>query len=351
MNRSRISIRQKRSGEYSKAERNQNVNTLPLISVIVPIYKTEAYLDRCVSSIAEQTYLDLEIILVDDGSPDNCPQLCDAWAERDGRIRVIHKENGGLSDARNAGLAAANGAYICFVDGDDWIEPMYVQNLLAAIRQNDCDAAGCAHRKREQEQEGESVPKEYAVKVLERMAAMSALIDHTAVQQVVWNKLYKRELIEGILFEKGKYHEDEFWSYQVFGRVNRYAAIDYIGYNYFQRADSIMGEAYSLKRLDAVEAKTCRQAYLEENMPELAGKGRVNLLFTCMYHGQMALKSISRMDERKRVFSFLNKTIRSHPVCKNDIRQMSMTHRLWMNMASCSLSLACRVRNTMKVGY
>ena len=95
----------------------------PLISVIVPVYKVEQYLDRCVQSIVDQTWKNLEIILVDDGSPDGCARMCDEWARRDARIRVIHKENGGLSDARNAGMAAATGESIGFVDGDDWIEP------------------------------------------------------------------------------------------------------------------------------------------------------------------------------------------------------------------------------------
>ena len=99
---------------------------MDLISVIVPVYQVEEYLDRCVQSIVDQTYTNLEIILVDDGSPDRCPQMCDEWAKRDSRIRVIHKENGGLSDARNAGMQAASGTYIAFVDSDDWVSERYI---------------------------------------------------------------------------------------------------------------------------------------------------------------------------------------------------------------------------------
>lgn len=106
----------------------------PLISVIVPIYKVEQYLNRCVQSIVDQTYKNLEIILVDDGSPDNSPAMCDAWAEKDDRVQVVHKKNGGVSSARNAGLDAANGAYIGFVDGDDYIEPDMYAQLLQAIQ-------------------------------------------------------------------------------------------------------------------------------------------------------------------------------------------------------------------------
>ena len=130
----------------------QNTNN-ELVSVIVPVYKVEPYLDRCVASILAQTYPNLEVILVDDGSPDNCPALCDAWAQRDARIRVIHKKNGGLSDARNVGLDAASGAYISFVDSDDYIAENFIETLydllLLIVCQNPllrkhghmCDAA------------------------------------------------------------------------------------------------------------------------------------------------------------------------------------------------------------------
>ena len=119
---------------------------MDLISVIVPVYKVEAYLDRCVQSIVDQTYTNLEIILVDDGSPDRCPQMCDEWAKRDNRIRVIHKENGGLSDARNAGMQAASGTYIAFVDSDDWLELRCIEYLYQTAEKNACEIVGCAFR-------------------------------------------------------------------------------------------------------------------------------------------------------------------------------------------------------------
>ena len=114
-----------------------------LISVIIPIYNVEAYLDECVQSILSQTHKQLEIILVDDGSPDGCPAMCDAWAEKDSRIRVIHKENGGLSDARNVGIDAATGDYIAFVDSDDWIVPEMYEKMLAALKKENADICAC----------------------------------------------------------------------------------------------------------------------------------------------------------------------------------------------------------------
>lgn len=114
----------------------------PLVSVIVPVYKVEDYLDKCVKSIVAQTYENLEIILVDDGSPDNCPSMCDSWAQKDSRIKVIHKENGGVSSARNSALDAAAGDYICFVDSDDFIEPNAVGYMLENI--GDADVIQCS---------------------------------------------------------------------------------------------------------------------------------------------------------------------------------------------------------------
>ena len=115
----------------------------PLISVIVPVYKVEPYLDRCVQSIVNQTYENLEIILVDDGSPDHCPAMCDAWAAQDGRVQVIHKENGGVSMARNAGISIARGVFFAFVDSDDWIAPNMIRSLLDLQKESQADVTGC----------------------------------------------------------------------------------------------------------------------------------------------------------------------------------------------------------------
>ena len=121
------------------------MNSQPKISVIVPVYKVEKFLDRCVESIVGQTYENLEIILVDDGSPDNCPSMCDKWAEKDSRIKVIHKENGGVSSARNAALDAATGDFIGFVDSDDWIEPDMYESLMMRIDETGKDIAVCSY--------------------------------------------------------------------------------------------------------------------------------------------------------------------------------------------------------------
>ncbi len=318
-----------------------------LISIIVPAYNVEKYLDRCVESIVQQTYKNLEIILVDDGSPDNCPQMCDLWVEKDKRIKVIHKQNGGLSDARNAGLALAKGEYIAFVDSDDWIEKQFIEIIFSMIKSNDCSVAGCNYRKAH-EKLPDAIDKECTVKKFESQEIMPAVIDEV-IKQVVWNKIYEKDLISDILFEKGKYHEDEFWTYQVFARADKYVETDYIGYNYFQRPGSIMDERYSLKRLDAVEAKIQRQVFLDKNMPEVAEKARVNLLFTCVYNGQLVLKHLNS-NEKKEAIRYLENIVLKIKIDRLTKKKMKLTHKIWVSLLEISFVCVCKLRNVLRIG-
>ena len=161
------------------------------ISVIVPVYRVEAFLDRCVQSIAEQSYKNLEIILVDDGSPDNCPAICDAWAERDSRIKVVHKQNGGLSDARNAGMAIATGEFMGFVDSDDWIAPDMYQHLYDLLETDGSDIAACGVEMVWEDGTPSRMLTKAGCCVLNQEDAMRAIIEESWLKQPVWNKLYK----------------------------------------------------------------------------------------------------------------------------------------------------------------
>lgn len=323
---------------------------MDLISVIVPVYKVEKYLDKCVASIVNQTYRNLEIILVDDGSTDNCGAMCDQWAAKDSRIRVIHKENGGLSDARNAGMAAATGNWIAFVDSDDWIAADMYETLRNTARTHDCDVAACAYL---QIYPGEEVPKEANsgnVTVLNRTEAMTALIKDGCVRQVVWNKLYAADLVKDIPFAVGKCHEDEFWTYQVIAKMNRYAAVEHVGYYYLQRDGSIMGQKYSRKRLDALEAKQRRHELIVSQMPELAQESLCSLWYDCLYQGQRALLEL-RGVELAYVLEELKKVQRSHPLPKKKPDSLSEKYWIWFRLARLSLTLTCRVRNVLKIGF
>ena len=318
----------------------------PLISVIVPVYKVESYLDKCISSIANQTYTNMEIILVDDGSPDNCPAMCDAWAEKDSRIRVIHKTNGGLSDARNAGMAVATGELMAFVDSDDWIAPDMYEHLYRRLAEDNSDIAACGVQMIWEDKTPSRALTREGSCVLNQEEAMQAIIEESWLKQPVWYKLYKTALVRDILFPKGKYHEDVFWSYQAVGRAQRVSVLDHIGYYYLQRGGSIMGEGYSLKRLDAVEAKVQRCTYIQERFPALSPLDVKDLWFTCIYQGQLALRALDKAEAEKILTNFEN-IMETHPF---QTEGCSMKEKLWLNMAKSSLVAACRVRNAPKIG-
>ncbi|WP_435645152.1 glycosyltransferase family 2 protein [Butyricicoccus porcorum] len=318
-----------------------------LISVVVPVYNIEQYIDKCISSILNQTYRNLEVILVDDGSPDNCPMICDAWAVKDNRITVIHKENGGLSDARNAGMAASSGKYIAFVDGDDYIEVELYQRLLQAIQNNNAQIAICSIRKEWSDGKTELFGDQ-DFHIYEADDGLRALIQEE-IRQVVWNKLYIRDMVKNIPFAVGKYHEDEFWSYQVIGEVTRIVKIDYVGYCYMQRDNSIMGENFSLKRLDAIEAKRQRQEYLENNHKEFAELGKKDLLFSCLYSGQHSLLEMKGQERDEAVIS-LRRVVKECSIDKDLLKKCKIKHRIWLRLEKICFVATCRLRNALKIG-
>lgn len=317
----------------------------PLISVIVPVYKVEPYLDRCVQSIVDQTWKNLEIILVDDGSPDGCARMCDEWARRDARIRVIHKENGGLSDARNAGMAAATGEYIGFVDSDDWIEPDMYRLLYEQMERTGSDIAACGIQ---MDWEDGTPPRQLTKVgscVLEAEDAMRAVIEESWIKAPVWYKLYRTELVRGIPFPVGKCHEDVFWTYQAVGSAKRVAIFDTLCYHYVQRAGSIMGEGFSLKRLDALEAKQLRLRYIQKCYPELAADAMTDLCFFCFWLAQRVLRCMEG-DEREKGLQRIRQVWKQ----LHDAKPRTCKERVWMTLGRISFVGTARLRNRLRIG-
>lgn len=252
------------------------------VSVIVPIYNVEKYLNRCVSSIVQQTYKNLEIILVDDGSPDNCPAMCDTWKEQDSRIKVVHKKNGGLSDARNAGLEVASGDYVAFVDSDDWIEKDYISFLLSALLKTDADVAACEVRIIQENEAVSPIAEDMPdVEVVKPREALDDLLQGKGFRAVAWNKLYRRELIKGEKFAVGKLHEDEFFSYRIYDKAERLTFVGVPLYNYVQRSGSIM-TTFSSRHLDVLDAYLQRLELLKKKYPDLYVRDKVSICAACI---------------------------------------------------------------------
>jgi len=194
-------------GDKINMEKNVEINR-EKISVIVPVYKVEKYLNRCVESICKQSYSNLEILLVDDGSPDSCPQMCDEYAKADSRIIVIHKENGGLSSARNAALEVATGDYVICVDSDDYIHPRAVEKLYQACVMYQADIAMGLHFVEKGEKLLIEDPVVDEVEIYSAVEALQVLLADKKMRNYAWNKLYKRELFEEVRYPEGRNYED-----------------------------------------------------------------------------------------------------------------------------------------------
>lgn len=253
-----------------------------LITVIVPVYNVEIYLDKCIESIVNQTYKNLEIILVDDGSSDSSPQICDKWADKDSRITVIHKENGGVSSARNAALNIAKGDYISFVDSDDYIESNMYETLLSLALKNDADISRCSYRYEYNDNSSlnettvdYSKVSECVINVKEYMSNWyQAGLSYSAC----WNKLYKKELISDVKFNpEYKIGEDHLFTYQAVKKSKTISELPMPFYVYCIHNESAMNSGNNLKnRLDNIEVH--RQIYLQEK-----DNADVSLSFAQMY--------------------------------------------------------------------
>ena len=240
-----------------------------MISVIVPVYNVQPYLVQCVESIRTQTFCDLEIILVDDGSSDECPRLCDEYAAKDARIKVIHKSNGGLSDARNAGVKIAVGEWIYFADSDDWLESDAIEKLYGFAITNDCNVVqGNMYYVYSDHMLYRKVcRRERKANVLSRDEAMRELIINDRVKNFAWGKLYKAELIKDLEFPVGWFFEDCFWQHRVVDRVCKYGIIDVPLYYYRQREDSISSTS-SEKIKDLLDGYGCRLVFIRVHYPQ-----------------------------------------------------------------------------------
>ena len=315
---------------------------LPLITVIVAVYKVEKYLDQCVRSITEQTYRNLEIILVDDGSPDNCGAMCDVWAEKDSRIRVIHKKNGGLADARNAGIEAATGELIGFVDSDDWIEAEMFQMLYNQMRSANSDISSCGIVLFWDSGRPDAALTVKGTVILNAKAAMKAIIEESWIKQPVCNKLYKRNLISKLTFPVGKSHEDAFWTYQAVAQAQSVSVSDEMLYHYRQRDNSIMGSAYSLKRLDFIEAKRQMLAFLKENHSDLVDLALVHMLFDYIYAMEMSMQYLVG-EEQRTAFRIIHSALKEILPVKPK-REYGIKNNIWIILSQISFTGVCRLQ-------
>lgn len=288
------------------------MNEQPLISVIIPVYKVEQYLPRCVDSVLTQTYSNLEIILVDDGSPDRCGSICDDYARKDPRVRVIHKENGGLSSARNAGLDIAQGEYIAFLDSDDWIEPNAYETMLALAQKYDVKLV-CAGR---YDIYGEKrvvglCPAKEEVITGEELAGRIFLWDN--IDSSAWDKLYHASLLQDIRYPLGKICEDVPVTYRIALKAGKACMCDKPFVNYYHRPGSITTASVSEKNFHFSQHTGEIYPYIRDNHPAIAPQARYQRVRS-VSHMMLLLDTAepSVRDQYRQSYRQLRRQLREH---------------------------------------
>lgn len=319
-----------------------------LISVIVPVYNVEKYLHQCIDSIINQTYKNLEIILVDDGSTDNSGKICDEYKSKDNRITVIHKKNGGLSDARNAGLKVAKGEFIAFADSDDWLDQNIYNELITSLINNDADISAC-NIAFAYDNKTEISSISLSKSIFNSEEAINQLICGTGFCAVAWNKLYKKTCINNMTFEVGKTHEDEFFTYKVLSNAEKLVFINKPLYFYRQRTTSIMGEKYSLKRLDAVDACYERLWFLKDKYTKLYKSDKFTFANMCMQNYQMILRD-KNIDPDKEGRKKLIKYRKNIKFSFKEWKDATIKNKINIALSSISLGLCANIKNLFHKG-
>ncbi|MGL5549114.1 MAG: glycosyltransferase family 2 protein [Culicoidibacterales bacterium] len=272
----------------------------PLVSVVVPVYNVAQYLPKCLDSIVNQTYKNLEIILVNDGSTDNSLEIIHEYAKKDSRIMVIDQENGGLSDARNTGVKQINGEYIVFVDSDDWLKLTMIQKMVTTQckYQADCVQVGFYYAYSDYLLlDNRIMQAKDEPTVMCNVELMKALAENEQIKNFAWGKLYKRTLIEPYLFEKGKLFEDVFWAHQIMQQVKTYVINPEPLCYYRQREQSISGK-YTIKNLDIIEGLKQRREFYNKYYPQFVPELNQLLFKTIVQHYGL-LQENAQIDSKK----------------------------------------------------
>lgn len=279
---------------------------MPNISVIVPVYKVEPFLHRCVDSILAQTYQDFELILVDDGSPDSCGDICEEYAARDSRIHVIHQKNGGLSAARNTGIdwafANSNSRWLVFVDSDDWVHPAFLQTLYATAEETLCKLSVCGFYRTS----GEDFPaqQDYSVRCMSADDYYCGQ-EHEGVTAVAWNKLYHKSLFKSLRYPIGKLHEDEFTTYLAMYAAGKVGVTPAQLYAYYQNPEGIMRSDWNPRSMHMLEAFEQQIAFAQKNNNSRFLNKAVEQYIYSIYEQLGRAKVVYRKELRRKLQSAL----------------------------------------------
>lgn len=302
------------------------------ISIIIPVYKVQEYLPKCIESVLQQTYHNLEIILVDDGSPDNCGKICDAYARKDKRIHVIHKKNEGVAKARNTGIEYATGEYISFIDSDDWIAKNAYQVLYQGIKQYDADCAvgKCIN----------VVDKKGTLRAVKKPAqpvrceTPTEAMKHVLLSgSAIWNRLFKRRVFHTLRFPADRINDDEVTALHAYAECDKIVFLNQDTYYYRIRKNSITTSRFSLRNVDCYYNSADNLAFIKQKKPELKEcaeyKYMKNMLY-CYVH----LKIMKRDHNTKRIIKELQKNIRKNRSLSLKNQYLPLKYKLLMLICS-----------------
>lgn len=280
------------------------------VSIIVPVYNVEKFLKECINSIIKQSYNNLEILIIDDGSTDSSGKICDEYLKKDFRIKVIHQENQGLSGARNTGLKYSTGDYITFIDSDDFIDKNMIKEMLNNLIETNSDIVVCGtiFCNEEGEYLYEKVSKDKIIYKNEYQ--IKELVNGINIPVMSWGKLFKKEILNNFEFPLKKYHEDVFTTYKLLDKANKTNVLDKSYYYYRQVQGSIMNSSFNIKHLDGIEAVLERNKFLENKYPQYKQYDYANLVYICCkVYEKMILANYKDKNIEKKIQKIIRKNI------------------------------------------
>lgn len=309
---------------------------MDMISIIVPVYKVEKYLRKCVDSLLAQEYKDIEVILVDDGSPDRCGEICEEYAQKDSRVRIVHKENGGLSSARNAGLDVMTGQWVMCVDSDDWVETNYCSSALQLAQENDADIVVSGYWDAFPDK---TIPQK-ETEDTETLCHDEALVKlcRGEIQSFAWNKLYRASLFDGVRYPDGRLLEDVGTTYLLFDKAHRVTISPEHTYHYRKRNDSILGKKMNSKKcIDWGLMNEQRFDYMVEQHGDLVPQIAAAAFGTAMFCLKNLLSFPGMKEEKKQMIDWIlgyRKVWQNSGIHSNDLILMSLSKGLYVFLRS-----------------
>ncbi|MFS0861498.1 glycosyltransferase [Fredinandcohnia sp. 179-A 10B2 NHS] len=310
----------------------------PAISIIVPVYNLEEYLRDCIDSILDQTFTDFEVILVNDGSTDGSGKISDEYAIKDNRVRVIHKEYRGVSSARNAGINAAKGEYIGFIDGDDYIDPKMYSSLYEICTKMNSDISICKLGRVVNGTLINSGEKEFVIE-LNHLDSMNELFKGALYRFSLCNKLFKKSCFKNIQFPEGRIHEDLSTTYKLFANANKAVYTNYIGYMYVKRENSILTSTFNEKRLDAFLGWDEILRYMSQKYPQLSETVFTSFGYWCVDNVYYVLNQVVDKDERKKYLKMIQSCVRKYygEIIRNE--SLSLMYKYLISLLNYNLRL------------